>query len=141
MNTIAFSYNPEEMVASCIIMYHGMEFVGFAQCHPEDEDFASERTGCTIAELRARLQMLRYMRDGEIKPTLTAFKHTMDCMKTSKHFNPASYEAKMIKNKIKQYERELIDIKNEISYSSDNLKTYIDGKDKVYKKLRQARSN
>lgn len=30
MNTIAFSYNPEEMVASCIIMYHGMEFVGIA---------------------------------------------------------------------------------------------------------------
>lgn len=136
MNTIAFSYDAENGVSSCIISYNGMEFVGIAQCHPEDMDFESERTGCTIAEWRARIQMLRYIRDGEIKPTLTAFKHTMDCMKTSKYFNPSSYEAKMIRNKIKQYENELHDTREDIKCLSEDLKTYINGKDKIYKKLR-----
>lgn len=140
MNTIAFSYNPEEMVASCIISYNNLEFVGTAQCHPEDEKFASERTGCTIAELRARLKMLKYMKNGQLKPILEAFKHTMSCMKMSKHFNTRSYEARMIRRKIKQYETDLENIQKEIEVCNNNLKTYIDGKDKIYKKLKQAKS-
>lgn len=140
MNTMAFSYDAEENLASCIISYNGMEFVGIAQCHPDDFDFASERTGCTIAELRAHIKMLRYRRDGEITPTLKTFKHMMDCMKTSKKFNPKSYEAKMIRNKINQLEDELHEIKSDIKYFNNNLRTYINGKEEVYQKVRKART-
>lgn len=140
MNTIAFSYESNENVASCIINYKNMEFVGIAQCHPDDLDFASERTGCVIAESRARIQMLRYIRDGEIKPVLKSYKHLMNCMKSSKYFNPASYEAKMIRNQIKLLETELKEIKEHITNETEGLKYYISEKDKFYQKIRKARS-
>lgn len=140
MNTIAFSYSSEEHVASCIINYNNLEFIGIAECHPDDMDFASERTGCAIAEARARIQMLRYIRDGELKPTLKSYKHLMSCMKTSKYFDPTSYEAKMIRSTIKQLEEKLSNTKLLITREQADLKDYIKSKDDFYKRIRKART-
>lgn len=140
MNTIAFSYDKENNTASCIISYNGMEFVGLATCHPEDLDFASERTGCAIAESRAKVKMWKYIKNGELAPILKTFKHLMSCMKNSKHFNPSSYEAKMIRSQIKQIENKIGETNVRIQLEKDFLKNYIKSKDDFYKKIRKGRT-
>ena len=79
-------------------------FIGHAQCHPDDMIVKNENFGIEIAEIRARLEQLRYIRDNEIKPALKALKHLHATMATSKHYNKKSYEAKMLWRQIKYYE-------------------------------------
>ena len=131
----------ENNVAKCIIHYQNQKFIGEAICHPDDLDFASERTGMTIAEIRALIKVKTFIRDFEIKPQLKILKHFNANIRNSKNYNPTSYEAKMLYSQIKAIQRELDEIKKEISEDKQFLKEYINGKDKVYKKLRQARSN
>ena len=75
-----------------------MAFTGVAYCHPDDLDFASERTGLFIAESRAIIKVLIFQRDHEIKPALATLNHLYSNMRTSKYYNPKSYEAKMIRS-------------------------------------------
>ena len=60
----------------------------------------------------------------------------MDEMKYSKKFNPKSYEAKMLRNQIRALEKELTTLNNEIADEQKFIKDYINGKDKLYKRLR-----
>ena len=119
-----------------IIEYNGYRFVGEANCHPDDEDFESERVGLTIAEARANIKVLRHMRDCEIKPQLKILNHLYSNMRTSKNYNPISYEAKMLRSQIRTIEKELATINNAIADEQKFIKDYIDGKDKMYKRLR-----
>ena len=57
-------------------------------------------------------------------------------IKTSKHYNPNSYEAKMIRSQIRAIEKELATINNAIADEQKFIKDYINGKDKMYKRLR-----
>lgn len=119
-----------------IINYNGYRFVGEATCHPDDKDFESERVGLTIAEARANIKVLRHIRDCEIKPQLKVLNHLYSNMKTSKSFNPISYEAKMVRSQIRAIEKELTTISNGIADEQKFIKDYINGKDEVYKRLR-----
>lgn len=119
-----------------IINYNGYRFVGEATCHPDDMDFESERVGLTIAEARANIKVLRHMRDCEVKPQLKILKHLYDNIKSSTHHNIYSYEAKMIRSQIRTIEKELATISNAIADEQKFIKDYIDGKDKMYKRLR-----
>lgn len=119
-----------------IIEYNGYRFVGEATCHPDDFDFESERVGLTIAEARANIKVLRHMRDCEAKPQLKVLNHLYSNMRTSKHYNPNSYEAKMLRSQIRAIENELATINNGIADEQKFIKDYIDGKDKMYRKLR-----
>ena len=119
-----------------IIYYNGHAFDGTAICHDEDKDFESERVGLTIAESRANIKVLRHIRDCEIKPQLKVLNHLLANMKTSKYYRPNSYEAKMLRSQIRAIEKELTTIKNGIADEQKFIKDYIEGKDKLYKRLR-----
>ena len=119
-----------------VITYNGYRFVGEATCHPDDLDFESERVGLTIAEARANIKVLRHMRDCEVKPQLKILKHLYDNMRSSTHHNSYSYEAKMMRSQIHVIERELATINNAIADEQKFIKDYIDGKEKMYKRLR-----
>ena len=119
-----------------VIYYNGHSFDGTAICHDEDKDFESERVGLTIAEARANIKVLRHMRDCEVKPQLKILNHLLSNMKTSKSYNPISYEAKMLRSQIRTIEKELATINNAIADEQKFIKDYIDGKDKMYKRLR-----
>jgi hypothetical protein len=99
-------------------------------------DFASERTGCYIAETRAVIRVLRYQRDHEIKPTLAAFNHLYSNMKTSKYYNPKSYEAKMLRRQIRSLENELAAVNADLAAERTSLSEYLKSKEKLYTKLR-----
>ena len=120
----------------CTIKYKGKEFMGIANCHPDDMDFESERVGMTIAETRANIKVLCFMRDCEIKPQLKSLNHLYSNIKTSKYFNPNSYESKMLLKQIKSIKKELDIINNALVDERRFIKDYINGKDKLYKKLR-----
>ena len=119
-----------------IIEYNGYRFVGEATCHPDDLDFESERVGLTLAESRANIKVLRHIRDCEIKPQLKILKHLYDNMRSSTHHNIYSYEAKMMRSQIRVIEKELATINNDIADEQKFIKDYIEGKDKLYKRLR-----
>lgn len=119
-----------------VIYYNGNSFDGTAICHDEDKDFESERVGLTIAEARANIKVLRHMRDCEVKPQLKILNHLLSNMKTSKYYNPNSYEAKMLRSQIHAIEKELATISNAIADEQKFIKDYIEGKDKLYKRLR-----
>lgn len=131
---ISFGY--AQGSSCCIIKYKDFEFVGEAQCHPDDMDFESERIGLQIAETRATIKAMRFVRDFEIKPQLKILQHLYGNMKTSTHYNPKSYEAKMLRSQIQAIENELAATNNAIADERKFLKDYIDGKDKFHQKLR-----
>lgn len=122
--------------ACCIIRYKGLEFVGEATCHPDDMDMESERVGMSIAETRAIIKTMCFIRDFEIKPQLKVLNHLYGNMKTSKNYNANSYEAKMLRSQIRAIEKELAVANNEIADERKFLKDYIDGKEKLYQRLR-----
>lgn len=128
---ILYNYNNGE--ANCIIEEHNIIGVGNAICHPEDSDVASEKTGLYIAELRAIIHFLQNKKATKLKPALTALKHLYATMNHSKQFNPHSYEAKRIRKEIKNLEKEINQINCSIALIHNQLREYINDKDKMAK--------
>ena len=120
----------------CTINYKGLTFMGTATCHEDDRDFMSERVGLSIAESRANIKLLSFIREHEIKSQLKILNHLQSNMKNSKHYNPISYEASMLRSQIRAIENELATINNALADERKYLKDYIDGKDKLFQRLR-----
>lgn len=120
----------------CIIRYKGLEFVGEAQCHPDDMDFESERTGLCIAEARANIKLMKFKRNFEILPALKSAKHLYTTVQQSASYSPKSHESKMIYRHLKQLKKQLDMINSDIAEEEKYLKEYLDKKDKFYKRLR-----
>lgn len=106
-----YFWNDETGQATFYLNDKGHEFMGIATCHPDDMTVKNENFGLEIAEIRARLAQLRYIRDNEIKPSLKALKHLHATMQQSKFYNKKSYEARMLWRQIKYYESCLDSIK------------------------------
>lgn len=138
-NKPIFNWNEESGIATCIIEARNKIFFGAAQCHEEDRDMLSEKTGCEIACIRATIDALQDYKNNEIKPSLNALKQLYYSMNRSKNFNPKSYENKMLWRQIRQKENELELIKTMITTSKQNLKTFIDKKEQLYQMLRNNR--
>ena len=140
MNKPYFEYNPETHMTFCSIERNGKVFIGEAFCHKDDWDMESEKTGCQIAECRANIKMLIHIRDNEIKSALRALYQYYYTINKSKKFNEKSYEFKMLKRQIKRLENDLSIIRKELAEEKEFLKTYITGKNKFYKTLRDKRA-
>lgn len=138
---IDFNYNNDlgAPLATCVISYNNVFFVGEAKCHPDDMDFASERTGLCIAEARANIKLMTYIRDTTIKPALATLRHLQRNMESSKNYNPKSYEAKMVRGQLRSLEKDLAVANNDIAEEKQYLKEYIQKKDEFYKKMRAKR--
>ena len=138
---INYKFEQYDSTYLCYIDRDGVKFFGEAYCHPEDEDMKSERTGYFIAETRANISMLRYIRDHEVIPMLKYYKHFYDCVSHSSKFNKDSYEAKMLLKELRKWEKELSDVREEIKHNRDYLREYIDQKEKLYQKIRKGNNN
>lgn len=139
-DTTIFDYDEETGSSYCVIPYDGRTFAGVAYCHPDDVDFKSERVGMSIAEARAQIDILRYIRDCKIKPALKTLRMLYSDISNSKYHNPKSRETKMLQRRIHELEKELATTNNEIADIRKFVKDYIDGKEKLYQRLR-AKSN
>ena len=136
MNNIQYYYDNINGVASCTIKYKNLLFTGTSKCHPDDEDFMSEHTGCFIAEVRANIKVLKFRRDNEIIPALRAFEHVQANMDTSTKYSPKSYEAKMIHRQIKTLKKQVEEFNAALVDEENYLKKYISEKDKLYQRIR-----
>ena len=138
IKSVKCEYDQDSRITYCYINDEkGRMYVGIAMCHEDDIDMLSWRTGEEIAYRRARMDYLRGQREAELKPRLAALKQLYYSMKHSSQFNPKSYENCMLQRQIRLLEFDLATIKEELANSQKNLKDYINGKDKIYKRIRE----
>ena len=130
-----FNWDEDAGVASCILSDGEKVFTGFAQCHPDDKDMSSEKTGCEIAFRRARINALRGYRD-ELKIKLKALNQLFYSMNKSYRFNEKSYENKMLQRQIRMIDFDLTTTKEMIATEEQSLRQYLSEKDKFYTKTR-----
>lgn len=133
-------WDDENKVATCLLYYKNKVFYGTASCHPDDMDFANEKTGEHIAYLRAMLEALNWEKECEIKPALAGLKQAYYSMNHSKKFNPKSYEAKMLYHQIQIKQDDLEQIKLLIDKYKLEIHDFITKKDIFYKQLRALRA-
>lgn len=131
------NWDPEEKIASCIIEDSNNIFYGSAWCHPDDQDMGNELTGCNYAMARANIKLLQHKKNNIYRPSLKALKHLQACMNFSSHYNPKSYEARMLQRQINYYENMITITEKAIDDLRKELKTNIDQKDELYKKVRK----
>lgn len=140
MGKITYEYDDILGMSVCTIHDNGRIYQGFAWCSKEDQDMKSEKTGLTIAEFRAHIAQSKGIRDNEIKPGLAALKQAKYSMNQSKYFNKDSYEYRVLEQQIKNYEQDLIFIKNTIALQKANLNKYMTQKAEFYEKIRKNRT-
>ena len=137
-NRHIFNWDETTGIASCILSDGEKVFTGFAQCHPDDMDMQSEKTGCEIALRRAKINALRGYRD-ELKIQLKALNQLYYSMNKSKRFNEKSYENRMLQRQIRQINFDLATTKEMIATEQLNLTAYIKSKDVFYVQTRKRR--
>lgn len=130
-----FNWDENAGVASCILSDGEKVFTGFAQCHPDDRDMSSEKTGCEIAFRRARISALRGYRD-ELKTKLKALNQLFYSMNRSYRFNEKSYENVMLQRQIRMINFDLATTKEMIATEEQSLRQYLSDKDEFYTKTR-----
>lgn len=131
-----YTWNERYGTATCTLFYKNYEFTGVANCHPDDQDMMSKLTGQTIAEYRATLQYLRFIRDCELQPQLKALKQLYYSINHSKYFDPKSYEAIMLYRQINHLTEDLKENKYLIDLTKSQLKAYLITKERDHKQLR-----
>lgn len=137
--TTIFETDISGKITTCILTDGTNTFHGIASCHDDDMEFRSSLVGQEIAYNRAVIEYLRHCRDTEIKPKLQILNHLICSMKNSKHFNPKSYETKMIFRQINLYNDILLGLKEEIAVIQRNTQSLIQSKNETYTKFRNVR--
>ena len=133
------SYNPESGESVFTLTDGVFNFVGTAKCHEDDMDLGNELTGMQIASTRAFIKALQHDRET-VLAIVNALKHVIATMSMSPQFNPNSYEAKRIYQELQNAEHDLHLIRLQIQALRDELRTYIQNKDKSYKVIRANRA-
>lgn len=129
-------WDAETNTATCVLTdAYDKKYIGVAVCHPDDEDMASEKTGCEIALRRANIEYIKSIRD-QIKHELGALEHLYYVMNRSKQFNPKSYENIMLQRQIRLKKTDLATIKDMLTKEQENLRWYVNEKEKLYKRIR-----
>ena len=131
-----YQYDKDSGNSYFYIEHNGLSMCGQAKCHPDDADMMSERTGLTIAEARAHIQMLKTKKKYEIQPKIDVLRHLLTNIQSSKNHNPKAYESCMLRSQLAHWEGQLAEINADIADEEKYLKEYIDQKDKLYRKLR-----
>lgn len=138
--TTRFMYDEENALATAIIYTpKGKIFIGTAQCHPEDMEFANKLTGQEIAYRRASLNFLKDVRDNELKPEIKALNAYLYSINKGKYFDKKNPMVKILYRNITQREEELEMINDMIDNERSQLIEYLKSKDDLYARLRKSR--
>ena len=114
--------------------------IGIAKCHPDDMDMANARTGQEIAYRRAEINAYKKYKDN-IKIRLSALNQLYYSMNQSKHFNPKSYENKILQRQIHFLEDDLATVNDALTTLTEDLKDFLQKKDNFYKQIRKNRQH
>ncbi|MGN1342283.1 MAG: hypothetical protein ACI4VL_03535 [Bacilli bacterium] len=133
-NKISFTYDTAGYTV-CSLWYDGKEFIGKTFCYPEDIDFWSEKTGCFIAECKANIKKLKYIK-AKLAKEIEILIKTENELKCCKYYNPEHFESKRLQKIIDKKRIDLEELKNCIKEEEEYLHKYIQDKDHFYKKIR-----
>lgn len=116
--------------STVILEYDNQTFVGYANLHPDDIDRASEFTGCEIAELRARVKIIKYIISKE-RQRLIAIKDLRSKVINSKYINDDTLfiidnDIKYIQKKIDRMVEKARILKNQAKCLSDVKKKQLE---------------
>lgn len=111
-------------------------YKGEAVCHPDDKP--NESIGRALSQYRAQYKILQDIRDNELVPQIEVLKHLVANMETSKHYNPKSYEARMIRRQLKIKEQDLKSVKDMLARLHDTISEYIKLTEKALEKFAPA---
>ena len=114
--------------------------IGIAKCHPDDMDMANARTGQEIAYRRAEINAYKKYKDN-IKIRLSALNQLYYSMNQSKHFNPKSYENRILQRQIHFLEDDLATVNDALITLTEDLKDFLQKKDNFYKQIRKNRQH
>ena len=127
----------EKGIYECICFCNGRKFVGEAHMSPNDKDMQSEKTGFFIAECRANIKCLKYIIQCELKPQIKILTHLNGNMKSSKFYQPKSYEAKMVQKQLYILQDQLTATQQDLVDEEQYLKKYIEKKEELYQRIRK----
>ena len=137
MGKIDFNWNEETGLCSCaIVLDDFLQGFGIAECHPQDSDVKSRRTGEHIAELRAQINLLQNYKNRELRPGLKALLHLKGTMVNSFRYIPTSYEAKRLDREIKNFQKDIAEISRTIHNAKQELYDYINTKETMAQRHR-----
>ena len=134
---VTYMYNSDGYTR-CDITYKNRVFTGHAYCLAADKDFQSEKTGCFIAERKAFIKKLKFMK-SELVAALSPLTNFEKTLQICKKYNPNSFEAKKLRKEIYIKRKEIQEIETAIKEEQDYLTYYIQNKDKFYKRQRARR--
>ena len=137
---IKYYWDPEYGFCECSLTIGNNTFYGQANCHDDDMDMCSERTGKLIAETRAKIAWFQHVKNNELRPQLAALKQLYYSMNRSKYFNPKSYENRMLQRQIHFIKKQLAVVNNDLVKIQQNLKKLLRDKDEFYKAVRKKRA-
>lgn len=113
-----------ENITICTITNdNGLVFYGEARCAPEDEDKYSDIIGEEIAEKRAEIQSLRFVREV-IRDEIKNETHLINCMKQNKNFSSKHNEFRLLARNLRANEAALEEIHDLIRMNKRILKRY-----------------
>lgn len=133
MKFITSDYNSETGLSKVIIKHMGIVFSGEAKLHPEDKQYGSMYTGCTIAEIRATIKALRYELKSAEDETRYC-KNLVNSCTSCKNFNKYSKSSKVLFRQYNRRVKRVQDIKDEIKDLKEQLNTIIEARNKYIEK-------
>lgn len=113
MYFIKSSYNEKDGISKVIVQHLGKKFIGFARCHPEEEN-PSSFAGCAIAELRAEIKALKYERKI-LKQEADAVKIFVNNCKNYKLYNSSDKTSIVMHHQLNTMIDRVNDITDEIN--------------------------
>lgn len=136
-----YSYDPATGIAEAEYRTpRGTTIKGIARCHPDDKDMQSEKTGLTLADLRAEIAYQRDYRDNVLKPQIIILEHVADSIAHSKSYNEFSHENVVLRRQIRFLKNDLNTTQEIIAGLKKYIKIYIDEKENFYQKVRRNRN-
>lgn len=128
-------WDEDKKVSKTIIIdtTRNKKYEGIAKCSPEDSFYVEEYVGQTISEMRAKIEMLKDIRDNEILPQIKILEHIYTNMNTSAKFNPNSYEAKMLRRQLSIKKGNLEAVVSLIDSSKIYIYEYLD----IYRRTKE----
>lgn len=133
------SWDAETGIATCTLTYQGAKFTGKAQCHDQDRDFCSEKTGLSIAEKRAMLKLSKKLKN-DARLRYETLERLYKILSNNGKIEPNSYEMNVVYQEMMNFKTAYILYKEGIKSLYQELKEFISNKATIYSILRKNRA-
>lgn len=138
------NYNPKTGKSIVKIQNQYGIFIGTSQLQEEDKAHESTFAGCGYAEMKANISYMKY-RKKILNYQIKILKDCYSNMSFGKKFNSHSYEARKIRRKIYELEKEKKSWDNKIKSLKEKMFKAIETRektlDKIYKKKKSGKNS